>query len=136
MDLRRLRDHGAFRIAAGDSVRLAVLGSPDDGWDATTALEIWDPGGSQPPNRHPHSVETFLFLSGSGVATSDGVERPVVAGDHLVLPAGSTHTIANTGPGRLYAITTMVPDDGFAALIRAGVPDVLDDDDLRAVGLG
>jgi hypothetical protein len=29
----------------------------------------------------------------------------------------------------------MVPNEGFVELIRAGVRDVLDDDDLRALGL-
>lgn len=98
-------------------------------------FEVWDPGGSQPANSHPRSVETFWFLAGEGVATCDDVETPVVAGDFLVLPPGSVHRIRNTGRGRLYAVTTMAPDDGFAALVTNGVPDLLDDAD-RAVARG
>jgi mannose-6-phosphate isomerase-like protein (cupin superfamily) len=125
----------AFRISPGDTNRLAVVVGPEDGADVTIAYEVWEPGGAQPPNSHPRSVETFLFLRGSGVAVSDGAAKPVGAGDLLALPAGSVHHIRNVGPGRLYAITTMVPDDGFAALIRAGTPDVLDDDDLAVLGV-
>lgn len=109
-----------YRIAAGDTVKLAVVRPPDCLWDATVVFEVWDPGGAQPPNSHPGSVETFWFLAGEGVATSDGV----------VLPPGSVHHIRNTGPGRLYAVTTMVPDAGFAALVAAGVPDRLDAHDV------
>jgi mannose-6-phosphate isomerase-like protein (cupin superfamily) len=121
------------RISEGDTVRLALLRAPDDLYDASVSFEIWDPGGAQPPNSHAASVETFWFLAGEGIATSDGVETPVRAGQLLVLPPGSVHQIRNTGPGRLYAITTMVPDAGFAALITAGPPAALDDDDLAVL---
>lgn len=121
------------RISAGDTVRLALLRAPDDLYDASVSFEIWDPGGAQPPNSHPGSVETFWFLAGEGVAISDGVETLVRAGQLLVLPPGSVHQIRNTGPGRLYAITTMVPDAGFAALITAGPPAALDDEDLAVL---
>ena len=39
----------------------------------------------------------------------------------------------NTGGTRLYCLTTMVPDEDFAALITAGVPDVLDAADLAVL---
>lgn len=119
-----------YRISAGDTVKLAVVRPPDGLWDATVVFEVWDPGGAQPPNSHPGSVETFWFLAGEGLATSDGAEVPVRAGMLLVLPPGSVHHIRNTGPGRLYAVTTMVPDAGFAALVAAGVPDRLDAHDV------
>ena len=40
----------------------------------------------------------------------------------------------NTGPTRLYCLTTMVPDEDFAKLITSGVPDVLDAEDLAVLG--
>lgn len=129
-DVRTSRCH---RIHPADTVRLAVLRVPDERYDASVLLEIWEPGGAQPPNSHPRSVETFLFLRGEGVAVSDGVEMPVRAGQLLVLPAGSVHHIRNTGPGRLYAVTTMVPDDGFAALVLDGPAAPLDDEDLEVM---
>ena len=123
-------DAPCYRISAGDTVKLALVRGPDELADTTVVFEVWDPGGSQPPNSHPRSVETFWFLAGEGIATSDDVDVPVRAGDFLVLPPGSVHRIRNTGPGRLYAVTTMSPDDGFAELLVAGVPDTLDDADL------
>ncbi len=133
MDLTDAADAACFRIAPGDTVKLAVVRAPSTEDGPSVCFEVWDPGGAQPPNRHPRSEETFWFLQGEGIAQSDGEQRPVCAGELLVLPPGSLHRITNTGAGRLYAITTMTPDDGFVALIRRGVPDVLDDDDLAVL---
>lgn len=125
----------AFLISPGDTVKLAVLRRPDDLYDASVVFEVWEPGGAQPPNSHPGSVETFYFLHGQGVAHCDDHDQPVQAGQLLVLPPRSVHRIENTGGGRLYAITTMAPDAGFAAMIEAGVPASLDPEDL-AVAAG
>lgn len=123
----------AFRISHGDTVKLAPLRDPDELYPTSIFFEIWDPGGAQPPNSHPRSVETFLFLAGEGMASCDDVVTPVRAGQFLVLPPGSVHYIRNSGPGRLYAITTMSPDEGFAALVRAGEPEPLDSEDLAVI---
>ena len=61
------------------------------------------------------------MLAGSGLAHSDGHTRPIGPGDVLVLPPRSVHRIVNTSDtDRLYTITVMAPDDGFAALIERG----------------
>jgi nicotinamidase-related amidase/mannose-6-phosphate isomerase-like protein (cupin superfamily) len=134
-DLSRVADTPAYRIAPGDTVKLVPLRRPDSVYDASVFLEIWDPGGSQPPNTHEGSVETFFILQGSGVAHVDGVETTLEASEFVVLAPRSVHRIENTGAGRLYAITTMTPDAGFASLVEAGVPEPLDEVDLRALAL-
>jgi mannose-6-phosphate isomerase-like protein (cupin superfamily) len=118
-------------ISAGDTVRLAVLAGPEIS-PVTVILEAWDTAGAQPPNTHPHSTEVFLFLQGEGVAVCDEHEVPVSAGETLVLPATTMHHIRNTGTGRMYSITLMTPDDGFADLVRRGPVAITDDED-RAV---
>jgi mannose-6-phosphate isomerase-like protein (cupin superfamily) len=123
----------AHRISPHDTVRLAVIAGPRDGLDHTVVFEIWRPGGSQAPNSHPRSVETFLFLAGSGTAHSDGETGRVGPGDLLVLPAGTTHRIEADDDGPLYAITTMIPDDGFAALIESGPEAELSAADLAVL---
>jgi hypothetical protein len=45
------------------------------------------------------------------------------------------HVVENTGPDKLYCLTVMVPNEGFAELIRDGAPMALDDAD-RAVITG
>ncbi|CAO5155810.1 Cupin type-2 domain-containing protein [Frankia sp. AiPs1] len=118
-------------ISAGDTVRLAVLAGPEIS-PVTVLLEAWDAGGAQPSNSHPVSTELFVFLRGTGVAVCDGAEVPVAAGATLVLPPTSLHRIRNTGRGRMYALTLMCPDDGFAALVRRGPLAITDSED-RAV---
>jgi len=117
----------ARHIRAGDSVKLAMLRGPDHVLGTSVFLEIWERGGSQPPNSHPRSVETFLFLRGTGTAYCDGTRLSVHAGQLLVLPAGSVHRIESSQAQRLFAITTMAPDDGFAALVGRGEPAPLDE---------
>jgi mannose-6-phosphate isomerase-like protein (cupin superfamily) len=132
--LRRPDEVDCWRIAAGDTTRLAVLAEPAaDGSGCSVFFEIWDPGGAQPPNSHPDSDEVFTFLAGSGTAECDGAQVAVTAGDTLRLPAGTVHRIENTGPGRLYAIVTMAVDHGFAAFVRRGVPAPLDAADLAVL---
>ncbi|MCM3922989.1 cupin domain-containing protein [Frankia sp. AiPs1] len=118
-------------ISAGDTVRLGVLAGPEAS-PVTVILESWDVGGAQPPNSHPASTELFVFLHGHGVAVCDDTEVAVAAGTTLVLPPTSLHHITNTGPGRMYALTLMSPDDGFAAMVRRGPLAGTDDED-RAV---
>ena len=122
----------ARQISPGDTVKLAMLRGPDEVHDVSVFLEIWQPGGSQPPNSHPKSVETFLFLKGTGKAHCDGHEVDVRAGQLLVLPAGSLHWIESSPATKLYAITTMSPDEGFAALVGRGEVARLDEEE-RAV---
>jgi ureidoacrylate peracid hydrolase len=122
----------ARHISSGDTVKLALLRGPDGLLDASVFLEIWEPGGAQPFNSHPSSVETFLFLRGHGRATCDDTVVDVSAGQFLVLPAGSRHRIECGPDTELYAVTTMMPDAGFAALVQAGALAPLSDDE-RAV---
>jgi hypothetical protein len=75
----------------------------------------------------------LVDLRGEGIASCDGTEVPVKAGDILVLPAMSVHFIRNTGGGRMYSITLMSPDDGFAALVRRGPLAATDDEDRAAL---
>jgi mannose-6-phosphate isomerase-like protein (cupin superfamily) len=71
----------------------------------------------------------FLFLRGQGIATCDGDEVAVRAGDTLVLPQGSLHFITNTGAGRIYSITLVSPVGGFADLVRRGPRAGTDEED-------
>ena len=50
-----------------------------------------------------------------------------------MLRPGSLHVVENTGTGKLYTLTVMVPNQDFAELIRAGTPVELDAEDRRAI---
>jgi hypothetical protein len=41
--------------------------------------------------------------------------------------------VENTGEGKLYVLTTMVPDERFSELIRSGPEANLDEEDLAVL---
>lgn len=122
-----------YKISAGDTNWFACLLDPSDGVTFTLVVEIFAPGGATPPNSHARATEVFLVLSGEGEARLGGTVVPLRAGSMLAVPPGTEHVIANTGPGRLYCLTLMQPDEDFAALIRRGVPHPLDAEDLAVL---
>ncbi len=73
------------------------------------------------------------MLAGTGVARCGGISLAIAKGDALMLRPGTEHVIENTGNRKLYTLTFMVPNEGFAELIRAGQPVTLDDEDLEVL---
>jgi mannose-6-phosphate isomerase-like protein (cupin superfamily) len=54
-----------------------------------------------------------------------------------VLRPGVEHVVENTGAGKLYCLTLMTPNEGFAELIRNGTPVDLPPEDIAVlVGRG
>ncbi|MEC4805224.1 MAG: cupin domain-containing protein [Jaaginema sp. PMC 1079.18] len=130
-------DYQAYRISPRDSNRLAIVFDPNtSGTSLTFCVEIFDPGGKTPPNRHQVAVEMFFVLKGQGIATCDGKSVVIQAGDSLLVPPTGIHEIRNTGTGRLYALCIMVPNEDFAELIRSGTPVPLDEEDLAVLRRG
>jgi len=125
----------AFRISPKDTNYFALLFDPKkDGIDDIFVVEIFTRGGATPPNEHPSAHEFFYVLQGEGTAQCDGNAMPIRRGDAILLRPGSQHVIENTGPGKLYTLTVMTPNEGFAELIRGGEPVELDADDLKVLG--
>ena len=61
---------------------------------------------------------------------NDGCATPAVA---IVLPPGMDHVVENTGPEKLYCLTVMVPNEGFAEMIRDGETMALDKADTATI---
>lgn len=135
---KRPEQFEAFRIKEGESNRLVVMfDSIKEKLDFIACVEIFDVGGLTPPNTHKAADELFFVLEGEGRARCDDDWVELRKGDAMVVPAGAEHVVENTGHGRLYTLTVMVPDENFARLIRNGVPDQLDAEDLRVLqGVG
>lgn len=121
------------RISPADTNYFALLFDPaGDGIEPVCVVEIFEIGGKTPPNTHEIAHEFFYVLSGEGTAYCNGAAQPIAKGDALMLRPGAEHVIENTGTTKLYTLTFMTPNEGFAELIRAGELLALDDDD-RAV---
>lgn len=128
---KALAECRAFRISSGDTNYFALVFEPAaDEVNLTCVVEIFTVGGKTPPNVHRRAHEMFFVLQGEGRALcDDDPPQPIRAGDALLVRPGTSHVIENTGPGKLYTLTVMVPDEDFAALIRNGMPVALDAED-------
>jgi mannose-6-phosphate isomerase-like protein (cupin superfamily) len=121
-----------FRISPTDTNYFVMLFDKDsDKIDNIFVIEIFKPGGATPPNEHAAAHEFFHVLHGEGVARCDGKTLPIRKGSSLLLHPGSEHVIENTGAGKLYTLTVMTPNEGFAELIRSGDRIELDSEDVR-----
>ncbi|MGL4575649.1 MAG: cupin domain-containing protein [Burkholderiaceae bacterium] len=133
---RSARQYEVFRIAAHETNKFAMITDPvADGASFIQVIEIFDVGGKTPPNAHRAAQELFYVLYGEGIAVCNGQTIALTPGSSFLVRPGHTHVVENTGSTRLYCLTTMVPNEDFAQLIRAGVPDVLDAEDLRVLGV-
>jgi mannose-6-phosphate isomerase-like protein (cupin superfamily) len=122
----------AFRISPTDTNYFVMLFDQEtDKIENIFVIEIFTAGGATPPNEHASAHEFFHVLHGEGVARCDGKMQSIRKGDSLLLHPGSEHVIENTGAGKLYTLTVMTPNEGFAELIRGGEPVELDAEDVR-----
>ncbi len=120
-------DYETFRIKASDTNRMAIIADPvRDRVPFVAIVEIFDPGGATPPNTHADAYEMFHVLKGTGEARVGEKVYPLTPGDSLILPPGNEHVVTATGGERLYCLTVMIPNEGFAELIRSGLPEPLD----------
>lgn len=135
--LKRASDYRGYRISPADTNYMIPIADPvgDPGVGFTLIVEVYGEGGKTPPNSHAAAHELFFILKGEGRAYCDGHEAPIAPGDTVLLPPGTEHVIANTGPGKLYALCLMVPNEDFAELIHAGTEVPLDEED-RAILAG
>jgi mannose-6-phosphate isomerase-like protein (cupin superfamily) len=125
-------DCPVHKIADTDTNKFVLLCSGAE-VPFVSVVEIFDEGGQTPPNEHADAYEYFYVLGGEGVAIVGEQEVFIRMGSYFVVPPGNNHQVRNTGKGRLYVLTTMVPDERFSDLIKAGPVASLDEDDLAVL---
>ena len=88
-------------------------------------IKRWDlepyPGDQAPPHVHHRSDEAFCVLGGQLEVLIGDSRRILNEGDHVVVPAGTTHTFATVGEGttRVLAVMTEEVDNLIQALHAA-----------------
>ena len=131
---RRARDCRVSRISPADTNKFVMTVDPvTDKAPFLSVVEIFEPGGKTPLHHHDHAHEMFYVLSGRGRAYCGDATYDMEKGDTLVLPPGMDHVVENVGADRLYCLTVMVPNEGLAELIRAGMPMALEEADRAVV---
>ena len=68
-------------------------------------------GGEIGEEVHEGIDQILTFVSGTGEARVAGEKKEVVAGDLVVVPAGTKHNFVNTGPNPLVLYTVYGPPD-------------------------
>jgi len=131
---RSARQYAAWKIQPADTNYFAFTVDPlQDATSFVQVIEIFEVGGKTPPNSHVAADEHFYVLHGQGVALCNGARITVKPGDSFLVRPGHEHVVENTGKTRLYCLTTMVPDEAFAQLIRDGIPWKLDEADYAVL---
>ncbi len=131
---RTSREYAAWKIQEADTNYFAFTVDPlEDKTSFLQVIEIFEVGGKTPPNSHTVAEEHFYVLHGEGVALCNGARIEVKAGSSFLVRPGHEHVVENTGSTRLYCLTTMVPNEGFAELIRNGIPWTLDEADYAVL---
>ncbi|WP_223067737.1 cupin domain-containing protein [Paenibacillus caui] len=126
-------DYPVHKISAKDTNKFVLLFDREQ-VSFTSFLEIFDVGGRTPSNEHREAYEYFYVLKGEGIAkVGSEYETPIRQGSFIVIPPGNHHDIINTGNTRMYCLTTMVPDEKFSDLIKAGPLAELDEEDLAVL---
>lgn len=132
--LRRARDCRTSRIKPADTNKFVMLVDPlADKAPFISVVEIFDVGGKTPRHHRGHAHEMFYVLSGRGKVHCNGETFDMEKGDTLMLPLGLDHVVENVSPDKLYCLTVMVPNEGFAEMIRDGATMSLDAADRAVV---
>lgn len=84
-------------IGAGRTIKFEGAGY---GSGVSFYLVDSDPGQGPGLHRHPYS-ETWIVLAGEAVVMADGEAFPALAGDILVVEAGTPHSFLATGESAL-----------------------------------
>ena len=58
---------------------------------------------------HPDNDQMLYLVEGTGTVVLDGVEEAFLAGDVVLVPAGTLHNFINTGEQPMKIITTYSP---------------------------
>ena len=93
MDVVRREQRDAFITADGSSIR-ELAGVPSgNATNQSLAEAVVPPGGATVAHLHLRAEEIYLFTHGSGRMRLGHEERPVRAGDCVVIPPGIGHKL-------------------------------------------
>jgi quercetin dioxygenase-like cupin family protein len=107
--VRAMDDSAAQPVERSRGATIQVLLGPEDGAPHfVTRRFTLEPGGRIPSHRHDAIEHEQVVLEGSMVLELDGLERPVSAGDCVLIPAGVAHSYENRGD-RSVRFLCMVP---------------------------
>ncbi len=89
--------HNSLKCFAGFNTKIRLF-----------SLVELEPHNEVPYHTHTGENETYFFLSGTGLYSDNGTEKPVTAGVTTFCPDGEGHGVKNTGTDTLRFICMVV----------------------------
>ena len=121
-----------YRFNADDHCRIALLSHPGPG-SCTLFIEIHEPHNRVPAHSHHQAAELYFILRGSVVFHVNGQTINASQGDFVTVPETALHDLENPGSARLYMLTVLSHDEGFADLVARSIPTPLDAEDIEVL---
>ena len=109
MRIERLEERTAFITADGSSIRELAGVPTGNAANQSLAEATVEPGGRTVLHHHVRSEEIYLFTAGSGRMRLGDEEAEVRAGDAVVIPPGTPHSLHNTGEAPLRLLCCCSP---------------------------
>lgn len=109
MDIVRSEQREAFITADGSTIR-ELAGIPSgNATNQSLAEAVVHPGSATIAHLHRRSEEIYLFTHGSGRMRLGEEDRPVRAGDCVVIPPGTSHKLWSDGREPLVLLCCCAP---------------------------
>jgi mannose-6-phosphate isomerase-like protein (cupin superfamily) len=108
-------------IFALEGTTITGLAAPSRGSTEVSSWKIHVEEGVRVPSHVLTREEVFVVLQGAALATLDGEEVPVGAGDALMVPPGVSFSLSIAGAGPFEAICSMGVG-GQAAMVDGAEP--------------
>lgn len=98
MKHRQLRFTKGFRVSVGNG-------------KSQGAVMVLGPGNTEggPDNRHNGADQWLCVMEGTGAAVINGHKLPLKPGTLVLIEAGDTHSVRNTGRGLLKTVSIYLP---------------------------
>ena len=109
MEVIHRNDSAPFTTKDGSTIRSLIDRTNSSAVNQSLAEALVPPGGATEPHRHPQTEEIYYILSGTGRITVGDETRDVRPLDAILIPPGTRHTIANTGPKPLSFLCCCAP---------------------------
>lgn len=97
MKIVNVRDAAVLRSRHGSEIRPLIDRTTSSITQCSVAEELLAPGQAVTPHFHRQTEEVYYILEGEGVMTVGTDRRAVTAGDAILIPLDTVHSLENTG---------------------------------------
>ncbi len=109
MDIIQREDSAPFTTKDGSIIR-SLLDNTNAPVEKQSLAEATIPPGTRTqPHYHKLTEEFYYVIAGQGDMTIGDETQQVNIGDAILIPAGATHTLVNTGSGDLKILCCCAP---------------------------